>query len=230
MRRCIAVPLLLLWFASVSQAQSRASTVMCLGDSITACSGEFGCYRVALAGLLAKSGIQVRFVGSQESDSPFGKLRHEGYGGRTAEFLADNIERWYAANPADIILLHSGHNHFAEEHPVPGIITATEQIIATARRINPAVIVMLAQVIPSGKLPKYGYLPELNEQISLLAKKLDRPCQRVVLVDQASGFDPIRDTVDDMVHPNQQGAAKIAQRWYAALSGEIGKSRPGCSQ
>jgi len=103
---------------------ARTWTVLCLGDSITACSGAFACYRVALAGLLAESGIHIRFVGSQESDSPFGKLRHEGYGGRTAEFLADNIERLYAANPADIILLHSllhsGHNHFVEEHPVPG--------------------------------------------------------------------------------------------------------------
>lgn len=230
MRRYPMAPLLLLCFAFVSQAQSRTWTVMCLGDSITACSGAFGCYRVALAGLLATSEIQVRFVGSQESDSPFGKLRHEGYGGHTAEFLADNIERLYAANPADIILLHSGHNHFVEEHPVPGIIKATEQIIATVRRINPRVIVMLAQVIPSGKLPKYGYLPELNEELSRLARRLNRPCRPVVLVDQASGFDPVRDTVDDRVHPNQQGAAKIAKRWYVTLTGETGKSRPGCSQ
>jgi hypothetical protein len=137
MRRYLTAPLLLLWFASVSQAQPRTWTVLCLGDSITACSGEFGCYRVALAGLLAESGLHIRFVGSQESDGPFGKLRHEGYGGRTAEFLADNIDRLYAANPADIILLHSGHNHFAEEHPVSGIIKATEQIIGK-RTSNPS--------------------------------------------------------------------------------------------
>jgi hypothetical protein len=204
--------------------------VLCLGDSITACSGAFGCYRVVLAELLAKSGLNVRFVGSQESDSPFGKLRHEGYGGHTAESLADNMERLYSANPADIILLHSGHNHFGEEHPVSGIIQATERIIATARRINPRVVVMLAQVIPSGKLSKYGYLPELNVELVRLAQRLDKPCQPVILVDQASGFDPAQDTVDDLVHPSQQGAAKIAGQWYAALITEIDKSGPKCSE
>jgi lysophospholipase L1-like esterase len=226
-RVALLSPLLL---APCAIPQSRTWTILCLGDSITACSGNFGCYRVALAELLAKNGIPVRFVGTQESDSPLGKLRHEGYGGHTAEFLAENIERLYTANPADIILLHAGHNHFAEEHPVPGIIRATEQIIATARRINPRVIVMLAEVIPSGKLPKYSYLPDLNRELSRLANRLDRPCQPVILVDQASRFDPIRDTVEDLVHPNQQGAEKIARQWYTALTAEIAKPRPICPQ
>ncbi len=230
MKRYAAVPLFLFLLAATGQAQSRTWTVLCLGDSITACSGPFGCYRVALARLVAENGLHIRFVGAHESDSPFGKLRHEGYGGHTTEFLAENMERLYSANPADIILLHSGHNHFVEEHPVPGILKATERIIATARRINPRVIVMLAQVIPSGKLPKYSYLPELNAELAPLAKRLDRPCQPVILVDQASGFDPVRDTVDDLVHPNEQGAAKIAQRWYAALTAEIGESHAACSQ
>jgi lysophospholipase L1-like esterase len=201
---------------------------MCLGDSITACSGAFGCYRVELARMLADHRIPVRFVGSQESDSPLGKLRHEGYGGKTTEFLAENFERLYTANPAGIILLHSGHNHFAEEQPVPGILKATEQIIGTARRINPRVVVMLAQVIPSGKLPKYSYIPELNARLSDLSKRLDSPCQPVILVDQASGFDPVHDTVEDLVHPNAQGARKIAERWYAALTAEIAESHTAC--
>ena len=229
MKRYAAVLLFVFVLATAGLAQSRTWTVLCLGDSITACSGPFGCYRVALARLAGERDPQIRFVGTQESDSAIGKLRHEGYGGRTTEFLAENMERLYSANPADIILLHSGHNHFAEEHPVPGILKATEQIIATARRINPRVIVMLAQVIHSGKLPKYSYLPELNAELAVLAKRLDRPCQPVTLVDQASGFDPVRDTVDDLVHPNEQGAAKVAQRWYAALTAAIGKSRTACS-
>jgi hypothetical protein len=136
----------------------------------------------------------------------------------------------YSANPADIILLHSGHNHFEEEHPVSGIIQATERIIATARRINPRVVVMLAQVIPSDKLPKYGYLPELNVELARLAQRVDKPCRPVILVDQPAGFDPARDTVDDPVHPNQQGAAKIAGQWYAALITEIDKPGPKCSE
>src|SRR5689334_2842900 len=116
MKRYAAVLLFVFVLATAGLAQSRTWTVLCLGDSITACSGPFGCYRVALARLAGERDPQIRFVGTQESDSAIGKLRHEGYGGRTTEFLAENMERLYSANPADIILLHSGHNHFAEEH------------------------------------------------------------------------------------------------------------------
>ncbi len=207
-------------------AAPREWTVMCLGDSITACSGPFGCYRNELAARLAGNGYKVRFVGSQESESPVGPLRHEGYGGRTTEYLAANIERWYKENPADIVLLHSGHNHFAEEHPVAGILSATERIVTTVRHINPRVIVLLARVIPSRKLPKYAYLAELNAALPELAKRLSTPCQPVIVVDQSAGFDPMADTVADGVHPNASGAKKIAARWYDALVPILKQARP----
>ena len=37
------------------------------------------------------------------------------------------------------------------------------------------------------------------------------------MVDQATGFDWKTDTVDDHVHPNAAGAAKMAARWLEAL-------------
>ena len=104
-----------------------------------------------------------------------------------------------------------------EERPVPGIVSATESIIATARRINPRVIVLLAQVIPSGKLPKYAYIPDLNRELARLAARLHTATQPVVLVDQASGFHFQTDTIEDLVHPNSAGAEKMAARWYDAL-------------
>jgi lysophospholipase L1-like esterase len=50
-----------------------------------------------------------------------------------------------------------------------------------------------------------------------LAKELDRPGQRVLTVDLASGFDVAADTIADRVHSNARGAEKIAQRWAEAL-------------
>jgi lysophospholipase L1-like esterase len=90
-------------------------------------------------------------------------------------------------------------------------------MIANARKANPKATVLLAQVITSGKLPKYGYLPQLNQQLAKLATQLDRPEQRVILVDQASGFDWKTDAVADLVHPNAQGARKMADRWFQTL-------------
>ena len=39
------------------------------------------------------------------------------YSGKNVEFLESKIDSLYRLYPADIVLLHAGHNHFAEEKP-----------------------------------------------------------------------------------------------------------------
>lgn len=193
--------------------------LMAVGDSITQGGGAtFATYRVPLAAKLKAAGLRFEFVGSQVTATPQGPLRHEGYGGKNAEFLAGILDAKLAAAPADILMIQAGHNHFAEEKPIPGILAATRAMVATARARNPQVVVIIAQVIPAGKLPKYAYLPELNVALLALAKELDRPGQRVLSVDLATGFDVATDTIADRVHPNDRGAEKIAQRWCEALT------------
>jgi lysophospholipase L1-like esterase len=199
-------------------AADRPVRIMAVGDSITAGADFFPSYRPLLREKLSAAGYKVEFTGTQISDRPAGPLLHEGYGGRNTEWLAQTVPANFRAHPADFVLLHSGHNHSEEEHPVPGILAATEKLIAAFREANPRVTVLLAQVIPAGKLPKYSYIPELNSALAGLAARLDRPDQRVVLVDQAAGFDWKTDTVDDHVHPNARGAEKMAQTWFAALA------------
>jgi len=190
-----------------ASAEQRTWRIMPVGDSITDGGKDAG-YRSLLLKKLTAAGYRVQFVGTRGRDP----LRHEGYGGKNAEFLATVVGKNFRQHPADIVLLHCGHNHFAEEKPIPGILAATEQMIADFRATNPNVIVLLAQVIPSGKLPKYSYIPELNRELATLAKRLN-----VILVDQASGFDWNTDTVEDKVHPNAAGKEKMATRWFEAL-------------
>lgn len=203
--------------ADMVTTTARPIRIMPVGDSITAGADFFTSYRLPLAEKLATAGYLVEFVGTRTSDSPVGPLAHESYGGKNTEYLASIVPEHFAAHPADIVLLHSGHNHTVEEGPVPRIVAATERLIAGFRAANPAVTVLLAQVIPAGKLPKYAYLPELNRALADLATRLDTPSQRVVLVDHASGFDWETDTVADKVHPNARGAEKMAAVWFAAL-------------
>ncbi len=205
--------LLLLPAVFLAIASAEPVRILPLGDSITEGSNRIS-YRPALAKLLKDAELDVAFVGPKEA--PAG-LRHGGYGGKNAEQIARLYEGFHATTPADIVLIHAGHNHFAEEKPVPGIVRATGEMIATARKANPKVTILLAQVIPSGKLPKYSYLPELNRELAKLAAKLHRPEQKVILVDQATGFDWKTDAVADRVHPNEGGAEKMAGRWFQAL-------------
>lgn len=218
MTRCLLLLLLPAWLAVASAEPLR---ILPIGDSITEGSNGIS-YRPALAKRLKDAGRDAVFVGPKEA--PAG-LRHGGYGGKNAEQIAELYAGFHADTPADIVLIHAGHNHFAEEKPVPGILRATGEMIATARKANPKVTVLLAQVINSGKLPKYSYLPELNRELAKLAARLDRPEQRVILVDQASGFDWKTDAVADRVHPNAQGAEKMAERWFQALEPLFPKKR-----
>ncbi len=145
-------------------------------------------------------------------------MRHEGYSGKNAEFLAGALEKNFCTNVADIVLIHSGHNHTNTEAPVRGIVTATEAMIRTVRSVNPRVIVLVAQVIPSGKLPKYAYLPELNVELAKLPARLTTAESPVIGVNMADGFDWRTDTIGDHVHPNALGAEKMAAKWFTALT------------
>lgn len=224
LRRVIQMALLaLVWLChsgvlAADLAGQRIYRIMCVGDSITAGGTNFSSYRFPLWEKLFTAGYLVEYVGTQTNLSRIGPLKHEGYGGKTAEFLAANVGERFRKLPADVVLLHSGHNHKSEEQPVDGIVAATERMIGSFRESNPQVIVLLAQVIPSGKLPKYSYLPLLNEELAKLAAKLNSPTQPVVLVNQADGFDWATDTVKDKVHPNARGAEKMAARWFVALT------------
>jgi len=214
------LPLLLLLGVAIVQAscqQAKPYRIMPVGDSITEGGKTFSTYRVPLLEKLRAAGYRVEYVGSRTRPSPLGPLLHEGYSGKNAEYLARVVGKSFHDHPADIVLLHAGHNPFADQKPVWTIIAALESMIATFRAQIPHVVVLLAQVIPSGKLPKYAYIPELNLQIAELAARLDAPTQRVILVDQAQGFDPIEDTISDHVHPNAQGAEKMASKWFDAL-------------
>lgn len=203
---------------TTEEARLQVTRIMAVGDSITEGAEFFSSYRPLLRDKLRTAGYAVEFVGTRASVTAEGPLAHEGYGGKNTEYLAVVVPAHFRAHPADIVLLHSGHNHDAAEHPVQGIIAATERLITEFRAANPRVTVLLAQVIPAGKLPKYAYLPELNTALAQLAARLDAPSQRVILVDQSSGFDWHTDTVVDHVHPNAAGAEKIAQTWFLALT------------
>ncbi len=204
---------LVLMAAAVVGVSAGELTVLPLGDSITEGGASFTCYRQVLVPELKKRGARVRFVGPRQDQVS----AHAGYGGKNANHLRGIIESVYTRFPADVVLLHAGHNCFSEDEPVAGIVEDTGAIIATIRAINPEAIILLAQVIPAGKLPKYDYLPALNRELAVLAERLDSDRSPVILVNQAEGFDWRTDTVADRVHPNGNGAAKMAEKWLEAL-------------
>lgn len=207
---------LLACFATL-HAEEKVWRIMPVGDSLTEGGSKFPHYRNSLLKKLRDAGAKVEYVGTRRSGSPMGPLAHEGYGGKNSRFLAQTVPGSFAKHPADIVLLHACHNHFADINPIPGIVADHESMIAAFRKVNPNVMVLVAKPITSAKLPKYSYLPPLGEALAQMAKRLHTEKQPVIIVDQATGFDPQKDTIADLVHPNEQGAEKMAQRWFEAL-------------
>lgn len=205
--------ILILCITGLTVNAGKPTTILAIGDSITEGGKSFVSYREILVPELTRKGLTFQFIGpKKDSASP-----HAGYSGKNTKYLSSIAENIYREYPADIVLIHSGHNSFSADKPVPGIIIDTENIINTIRKLNPKVTILLAQVIISGKLPKYSYIPDLNEELASLSKRLDSKESRIVLVNQAEGFDWKTDTMDDKVHTNSSGAGKMADKWMSAL-------------
>ncbi|WP_185731549.1 GDSL-type esterase/lipase family protein [Larkinella rosea] len=193
----------------------KTVTILGLGDSITQGSTDFDSYLFPLQKKLRQAGYHFRLIGPKASVHQPDSIYNAGYGGKTAEFLATMVDSIYTRFPADVVLLHSGHNHFDTENPVAGIIAAQKSMIAKLIAINPRVVILVAQVITSGKLPKYSYIPALNQQIGEMVNQLNN--RQVILVNQAKGWEWEKNTIADKVHPNARGAEKMAQAWFKAL-------------
>ena len=211
----VAFPLFTTIQMFAQQKKQQRFTVMGLGDSITEGGDSFTCYIYPLWEKLMAAGYDFDFIGPRESKCRIGTLNCCGFGGRNVEFLDSKIDSLYRLYPADIVLLHAGHNHFIEENPVPGMIKAYKSIISKTQAINPNVYILVAQVIHSGKLPKYSYIPDLNRQIATMVKAYHS--DHIILVNQAKDFDWKQMTIADKVHPNKLGGEQMASVWFKAL-------------
>lgn len=211
----IAVVFFLGTTAIAAQQRQKRFTVMGIGDSITEGGASFSSYLYPLWEKLFSSGYDFDFIGPRQSECRIGKLNHCGFSGKNAEFIASQVDSVYRIYPADFVLIHAGHNHFVEEKPVKGIIAAYRKMIATILAVNPDAHILMAQVVSSGKLPKYSYITQLNKEIEKMVKSYHS--SQIVLVNQNKGFDWETMTIADKVHPNSKGREQMANTWFAAL-------------
>ncbi len=202
-------------YSAARLSSKKAFTILGLGDSITEGGPGFDSYLFPLDSMLQAAGYQFTFIGPRQTTRNNKTLHHAGFSGKTAEYLAKQIDSIYMAYPADIVLLHSGHNHFVEEQPIKGIIAAQNKIMDVVTRKNPAAIILVASVITSGKLPKYEYIPELNKAIAAMVKSRNNP--KIRLINQQKNWDWTTYTISDKVHPNANGASHIAKNWFADI-------------
>lgn len=206
------IVLLALGFICATDAKQRPVTILGIGDSLTQRADS---YLPALYDMLRNDGYNVELVGPHTGKSRFGEFRQAGFSGKNAEYIASRLKNIYSTYPADIVLLQSGHNHSYETKPVKGIIAAYKKMINTVLEINPQATIFVAQIVESGKMPKYAYIPELNKAIRTLIREIHD--KRVIYVPVARGFNWQRHTVEDRVHPNVEGGIVMAKNWRRSI-------------
>ena len=201
--------------------------ILPVGDSITYgfVNTEFanlpqnnntGGYRNFLDQFLIADGLgeAVDFVGSQKTGD-FEDNEHEGYGGKTINFISNNIKGWLNAQQPNMVLLMIGTND-TKSNTNPD--KADERLSALIDKItnhSPTTHVLVASIAPIDETlrpTQSENAKTYNAQIPGIVEEKVAAGKKVSFVDVNKAL-----TVDDIfdgVHPSIEGYEKIANTWY----------------
>lgn len=192
--------------------------VLPLGDSITFGLGlpGGGAYRIELFALAVADGKSMTFVGSQSNGpdtvagKPFPK-EHDGYSGFTIQQIADMIPDKLAPAP-HIVLVHLGTNDmYLSPAGAEQRLGALIDEITTAL---PDSLLVVSTIIP---FPGNPNVDAFNAALPAQVDARKAAGKHVLLVDQFTGF-PVEELLEDKVHPDVDGYARMAGVWYAAIA------------
>jgi lysophospholipase L1-like esterase len=215
----LALVLLFVPTPALAAVAARPIKIMPLGDSITWGVGSTttSSYRAALWNrLVNQAGYAVDFVGSQQSGS-LPDTDNEGHSGWRIDEIAANVNGWLATYQPDVVLLHIGTNDMNQNYQVD---TAPQRLGALIDQIlaaRPSATVLVAKIVPSLDATIQARINAFNATVPAVARG-----SRVKLVDLSvlSAAD-----LNDTLHPNDTGYARMAVRWYSALEAVLGDGR-----
>ena len=208
--------------------------IMPLGDSITAGPG---CWRAMLWHQLQTSGYSnIDFVGGVSDGGGCNPgyaydEDHEGHGGYSATGIADNnqLPPWLDAAKPDVVLMHLGTNDMWGGYiPLADKLTAFTKLVGQMRAQNPAMKIIVAQIIPMSAAACAtcpADVAALNSALPAWAAGLTTSRSPIVLADLWTGYDAVADNVDG-VHPNDTGFQKMSDAWYPVLAQVLGGTTP----
>jgi len=253
MLRSLAILVSVLFATAAGLAAQQR--IVPLGDSITESFGGRAGYRYFLWKRLDQAKHCVDFIGCRTGVASGVPLfddfdqDHSGFSGYPAVWLDELMRIDPAVVPcADIALVHLGTNDILwpllnDLRPdLPLAMRSLQRIVLKLRGRNPAVKIAIAKILPIDSLGSptptaREYVPIWNEHYLPLVAAMSTATSPIVLVDMNSDVKPAVHFVDE-VHPNDDGAALIADRWFGALRNNgwlqppqrcVATLSPGCS-
>lgn len=218
---------------SVFPDSVESPRIMIVGDSISAGPG---CYKKYLNSKLQASGItHYQFVGEYNDDCG-GGIKHSAVSCATANNFTQNsftlpncfgqtsfpgIAQLMSRHQPDLVMLQLGVNDvWGGSTPVSQVLNSYQSLIAQMRNQNPNIVVMVAQIhkiITSEcqNQASYQNAQKLVEAVPAWAEGLSRANSPILVADLWTNSKT--EEADDCVHPNDQGAMRMAENWYQAL-------------
>ena len=192
--------------------------IMLLGDQFTAGTTPVANgYRFPLYEILTDRGFAFDFVGSTTSHSYPNTFDtdHEGHVYYRADQILAGAMQWTTYAAPDYVIMMVGINDVLQGESAESTGNDIQLLINTVRYLNPNVKVLLSH------LP-YTTDPVINREIDLVNLQMNRVAYSsntgnspIYIISQWD-IDPVEDTIDG-IHPNWNGAYKMALHFYYGL-------------
>jgi len=225
--REILLTALFVSIGSLSMLQG-STRIMPLGNSITydeyheddRPASEKSAYRNYLWYKLRDIGYDADFVGSRYTGGavePSFDGDNEGHPAWTSYEIAENVYHFLEMNTPDVILLHIGTNDWSSSP------AGVEQILNNIDRFENdngvSIEVILAKIIDRSSYS--SLIEEFNANVEAMAQNRIDNGDNIQIVDMENGAGIDYGTdIADGTHPNDCGYEKMANLWFAALTGE----------
>ena len=210
--------------------------IMIVGDSISAGPG---CYKKYLAEHLIDNGHSFEFVGEYTDDCGGGIL-HSAVSCTTSgqytqeTFTVPNcfsgeefpgLAPLMATHEPDVVMIQLGVNDvWGGTAPIAPILSNYATLAQQARAQNPNVLIFVAQIhkIITDNCENMASTTKAQELVDALpnwAAGISTEASPVLVADLWTNSDAME--ANDCVHPNDAGARRMAENWYAALESII---------
>ncbi|MEO3777487.1 FG-GAP-like repeat-containing protein [Micromonospora sp. B11E3] len=190
--------------------------LMPLGDSITygVESSDRNGYRDELYDYLKGNARNVDFVGSAKTGS-MSDNDHEGHPGDRIDEITAIADCSVPRYQPNVITLHAGTNDIGQNFALSSAPTRLKELINQTLADSPRATVLVAQLIPVGKTGLQSRIDAYNAALPAVVRDLQDKGKRVLLVDMSRVL--ITDGLQNDVHPNDEGYAKMAAAWYESV-------------
>ncbi len=225
---------------AVCKADLPPVRIMPLGDSVTqgytVGSSVQGGYRNGLHTLLSNAGYVVDFVGTKNDDNnpSLPDTDHQGVPGYRIDDIRSQIGVWLKEiEDPDVILLEIGTNDFSAGAGVVQTGDRLKSLIASLSTSRPYAKIIVSTLPPRSDNSGFeASQVQFNAAIEGIVSEQVALGRQVTFVDIHSALGA--GDLSDGVHPNSAGYQKMADSWFAAITGIISplgtSNRPGIAR